>query len=188
MSDTPSPAPRVAFVVANEGVEQRELTEPWEAVLRSGAAPTLVAPKAGPVWAFDHLDRADQFTAGATVAEVSVDQFDALVLPGGVASPDALRTDADAVSFIGDFVRSGKLVAVICHGAWTLVEADVVSGRTITSWPSVRTDLRNAGAEWVDREVVIDGNLISSRNPDDLPAFCEALTAALAGLEAVTAG
>lgn len=166
---------RLAFLTANEGVEQVELTHPWNVVEAAGGQPVLLAPETGEVRAFNHLDKADTFTVDQPVTEASVDDFDALVLPGGVANPDQLRTDEAAVAFIGDFVRSGKPVAVICHGPWTLIEADVVRGRTMTSWPSLATDLRNAGAEWVDEEVVVDGGLITSRNPDDLSAFCAKL-------------
>jgi protease I len=165
----------VAFLVANEGIEQVELTEPWKAVEAAGGTPQLVAPEAGEVQAFDHLDKADTFPVDRTTGEISVGDFDGVVLPGGVANPDQLRTDAAAVAFLREFVESGKPVAVICHGPWTLVEAGVVKGRILTSWPSLQTDLRNAGAQWVDEEVHVDGNLISSRNPGDLPAFCQAL-------------
>jgi protease I len=170
----------VAFAVAPEGIEQVELTEPWQAVQQAGGTPRLLAPESGQVQAFNHLDKADTFDVDATFDSVSVDDFDALVLPGGVANPDALRMDAGAVSFIGDFVRSGKPVAAICHAPWSLIEADVVRGRTMTSWPSLQTDLRNAGADWKDEELVSDGNLITSRKPDDLPAFCAALVEAVA--------
>ena len=173
---------RVAFLVAKEGIERVELTDPWKAVTDSGARAVLLSPEAGEVQTFDHLDKAETRPVDQTVSSASVDDFDALVLPGGVANPDALRTDADAVAFVRDFVASGKPVAAICHAPWTLLEADVVSGRTVTSWPSLQTDLRNAGAEWVDEQVVQDGNLITSRNPDDLPAFTSAL------LEAITHG
>jgi deglycase len=162
----------IAFAVAGEGIEQVELTEPWQAVEEAGGTPRLVSMETGKVQAFNHLDKADTFEVDTTFAQASPDDFDGLVLPGGVANPDRLRMDEDAVSFIGSFVRRDKPVAVICHGPWTLVEADVVRGRTLTSWPSVRTDLRNAGATWVDEEVVVDGTLVSSRKPDDLPAFC----------------
>jgi deglycase len=169
----------VAFLVANEGIEQVELTEPWEAVKQAGGTPRLVATKPGQVQAFHHLDKGDQFDVDATTDAVSPSDFDAVVLPGGVANPDQLRTDQNAVRFIRDFVQSGKPVAAICHGAWTLVEADVVRGRTLTSWPSVQTDIRNAGGSWVDEEVVVDRNgpntLITSRKPDDLKAFNAAL-------------
>ena len=170
---------RVAFVVANEGVERAELVEPWDAVVRAGAEPVLVAPKAGTVQLFEHLDKADTREATMTTADVDAEQFDALVLPGGVANADELRTDAQAVRFAADMVRSGRPVAVICHGPWTLVEGGVLGDRTLTSWPSLRTDIANAGARWGDEEVHVDGNLISSRKPADLPAFCERLVARL---------
>jgi protease I len=162
----------VAFLVANEGVEQVELTEPWAAVEQAGGTPRLLAPAAEEVQAFDHLDKADTFRPDEAVGRANPAAYDALVLPGGVASPDQLRTDQDAVRFVRSFFENGKPVAVICHGPWTLVEADVVRGRTLTSWPSLRTDIRNAGGTWVDREVVDDEGLVSSRKPADLPAFC----------------
>lgn len=175
----------VAFLVANEGIEQVELTEPWEAVRAAGGTPRLLAPKDGSAQAFNHLDKADSFPVDEEVGSVSAEEFDALVLPGGVANPDALRLDAAAVSFVGAMVRTGKPVAAICHAPWTLIEADVVRGRTMTSWPSLATDLRNAGATWVDGEVVVDENgpnvLISSRKPDDLKAFCNAIVERFAG-------
>lgn len=170
---------KVAFLVAKEGIEQVELTHPWEAVKDAGATPVLLSPESGSVQAFNHLDAADTFAVDQEVANASVADFDALVLPGGVANPDALRLDADAVGFVRHFVESGKPVAAICHAPWTLVEADVLTGRTLTSWPSLRTDIGNAGGTWVDREVVVDGNLITSRNPDDLKAFSGALLDAL---------
>ncbi|MEU2561409.1 type 1 glutamine amidotransferase domain-containing protein [Streptomyces longispororuber] len=174
---------RVAFLTAPEGVEQIELTEPWRAVEAAGAEPVLLSTAPGRVQGFDHLDKADSFPVDQVVAEASAADFDALVLPGGVANPDALRLDEKAVAFAGDFFAAGKPVAAICHAPWTLVEADVVRGRTLTSWPSLRTDIRNAGGEWVDREVQVctaGGNvLVTSRKPDDLPAFCRALTDAL---------
>lgn len=170
---------RVAFLVANEGIEQVELTEPWKAVEDAGAAATLVAPESGKAQAFNHLDKADTFDVDVTVDEADADEFDMLVLPGGVANPDRLRMEPKAVAFAKSFVDAGKPVGVICHGPWTLVEADVLRGRTITSWPSVQTDIRNAGGNWVDEEVVVcsdgPGVLISSRNPDDLKAFTDAL-------------
>ena len=171
---------KVAFLVAPEGIEQVELTGPWEAVKESGATPVLVSTQDGSVQAYHHLDKGDTFEVDLTVASADVADYAALVLPGGVANPDALRTDTDAVAFVRQFVQSGKPVAAICHAPWTLVEADVVRGRTLTSWPSLQTDLRNAGATWEDREVVVDDNLITSRNPDDIPAFNRELTAALA--------
>ena len=163
---------RIAFLVANEGVEQVELTEPWKAVEQAGAQPELVSLKEGKVQAFNHLDKGDKFDVDRTVADADESDYDALVLPGGVANPDFLRMDERAVRFARAFFESGKPVGVICHGPWTLVEAGVVRERTITSWPSLRTDIRNAGGNWVDEEVVVDNGLVSSRRPDDLPAFC----------------
>ena len=166
---------RIAFLVAPEGVEQVELTEPWKAVEGEGGKPELVSTESGEVQAFNHLDKANTFQVDRTVSEADASEYDALVLPGGVANPDFLRMDKDAVDFTRSFFEQAKPVAVICHGPWTLVEADVVKGRKITSWPSVQTDLRNAGATWVDEEVVVDQGLVSSRKPDDLPAFCAKL-------------
>jgi protease I len=166
---------KIAFAVAPEGIEQVELTEPWKAVQDAGGTPQLVSTEKGSVQAFNHLDKADTFDVDATFAEANAEDYDGLVLPGGVANPDALRMDSDAVEFIKAFFDEDKPVAAICHAPWTLVEADVVRGRRLTSWPSLHTDLENAGATWVDEQLVVDGNLITSRNPDDLPAFCEAL-------------
>jgi protease I len=166
---------KVAFLVANEGVEQVELTEPWKAVEEAGGTPELLAPEAAPVQAFDHLDRAGTFDPDRAVGDADPADYVALVLPGGVANPDQLRMDEGAVAFTRRFVEDGKPVGVICHGPWTLIEADVVRGRTLTSWPSLRTDIRNAGGTWVDEEVVVDAGLVSSRNPGDLPAFCARL-------------
>jgi protease I len=165
----------IAFLVAPEGVEQVELTEPWAAVEKAGGTPRLLSTEAGKVQAFNHRDRADTFEVDAVVADADAATYDGLVLPGGVVSPDQLRMDSDAIDFVKQLFADDKPVAAICHGPWALVEADVVRGRTVTSWPSLRTDLRNAGAEWVDREVVRDGNLVTSRKPDDLPAFNEEL-------------
>lgn len=162
---------RVAFLFANEGVEQVELTEPLEAVREAGAEAELLAPEAGEAQAFNHLDKGDVFDV-SPVGEADAGEFDALVLPGGVANPDQLRTSEDAVAFARSFFEAGKPVGVICHGPWTLVEAGVVRGRTLTSWPSLQTDIRNAGAEWVDEQVHVDDGLVSSRKPDDLEAFC----------------
>src|SRR3954452_16377541 len=162
----------VAFLVAPEGIEQVDLTEPWKAVEAAGGTPRLVSTGSGQVQAFNHLDKADTFDVDETVEQADPSSYDGLVLPGGVANPDRLRTEPKAVAFAKSFFDSGKPVAVICHGPWTLVEADVVRDRTITSWPSVQTDIRNAGGKWVDEEVVVDDNgpniLISSRKPDDL--------------------
>ncbi len=170
---------KVAFLVAPEGIEQVELTGPWQALEEAGATPVLLSTAAGQVQAFNHLDKGDTFDVDVTVASADVADYAALVLPGGVANPDTLRTDGDAVAFVRQFVQSGKPVAAICHAPWTLIEADVLNGRTLTSWPSLQTDLRNAGATWEDREVVVDDNLITSRNPGDIPAFTRELTAAM---------
>jgi protease I len=163
---------RVAFLFT-EGVEQVELTEPLKAVKEAGAQAELISLEAGDVQMFNHLDKGDTIEADTAVSDADASDFDGLVLPGGVANPDALRADDDAVKFVREFFEQHKPVGVICHGPWTLVEADVVRGRTLTSWPSLQTDLRNAGAEWVDEEVHVDNGLVSSRNPDDLPAFCD---------------
>jgi protease I len=165
---------KIAFLAA-EGVEQVELTEPWKAVEQAGATPELISVEDGEVQAFDHLDKADTFAVDKTVADADASDYDGLVLPGGVANPDFLRTDEDAVAFVRAFFEQAKPVGVICHGPWTLIEAGVVKGRTLTSWPSLKTDLENAGATWVDEEVHVDEGLTSSRNPGDLPAFCAKL-------------
>ena len=170
---------KIAFLAA-EGVEQVELTEPWKAVEQAGGSPELVSVEDGEVQAFNHLDKADTFSVDKTAKDADASDYDGLVLPGGVANPDFLRMDDDAVRFVRAFFEQAKPVGVICHGPWTLVEADVVKGRTVTSWPSLQTDLRNAGAKWVDEEVVVDEGLVSSRNPDDLPAFCAKLVEELA--------
>ncbi|HEX2434006.1 MAG TPA: type 1 glutamine amidotransferase domain-containing protein [Gaiellaceae bacterium] len=162
---------RIAFL-ATDMVEQVELTEPWKAVEQAGGTPELVSLEEGEIQGFNHYDKADKFPVDRTVDDASPDDYDALVLPGGVGNPDTLRMYDNAVQFARAFMDAGKPVAVICHGPWTLVEADVVRGRTITSWPSVKTDIKNAGGYWVDQEVVVDDNLTSSRKPDDLPAFC----------------
>jgi protease I len=170
---------KIAFLVAAEGTERVELTEPWKAVSEAGHQPVLLSPETGEVQTFDHLTAAEKKPVDQAVGDVSVDDFAALVLPGGVANPDALRTDETAVSFVKAFVDSGKPVAAICHAPWTLIEADAVRGKTVTSWPSLQTDLRNAGANWVDETVATDANLITSRNPDDLPAFTKTLLSAI---------
>ncbi|HEU0316302.1 MAG TPA: type 1 glutamine amidotransferase domain-containing protein [Solirubrobacteraceae bacterium] len=162
---------RIAFLMANEGVERVELTEPRKAVEEAGAAVELLAPEADDIQTFNHLDKAEKYRADRAVGDASASDYDGLVLPGGVANPDQLRTDENVVGFIRDFAAAGKPIGVICHGPWTLIEAGVLKGRTITSWPSLQTDLRNAGANWVDEEVVVDAGLVSSRKPDDLPAF-----------------
>jgi protease I len=166
---------RIAFLMAPEGVEQVELTEPWKAVEEAGWEPSLISLRPGSIQAFEHYDKADAFDVDQVVAEASADDFDALVLPGGVGNPDELRTDEQAVDFVRAFVAAGKPIAAICHGPWVLVEAGAVEGRELTSWPSLATDIRNAGGTWVDREVVVDEGIVTSRNPDDLPAFCAKL-------------
>jgi protease I len=163
---------KIAFLVANEGAEQVELTRPWEAVREVGAETELIAPEPGEVQAFNHLDKGDTFEVDRAAGDAEAREYDGLVLPGGVASPDILRTVPEAVAFARAFFEAGKPVGVICHGPWTLVEADVLEGRTITSWPSLQTDIRNAGGNWVDEEVHVDAGLVSSRNPGDLDAFC----------------
>jgi protease I len=162
---------RVAIVVANEGIEQVELTEPRKALEEAGATVELLAPETGEAQAFNHLDKADTFPVDRAVGDADAGDYDALMLPGGVANPDNLRTHPEAVRFIRAFFDAGKPVAAICHAPWTLVEADVVRGRRLTSWPSLQTDIRNAGGEWVDEQVVVDAGLVTSRKPDDLPAF-----------------
>jgi protease I len=162
---------RIAILVANEGVEQVELASPLAAVREAGAEVELLAPEEGEIQAFNHLDKGKTFHSDKAVAEADPGDYDGLVLPGGVANPDQLRTDIDAVQFVRSFFEAGKPVGVICHGPWTLINADVVDGRTLTSWPSLQTDLRNAGADWVDEEVHVDQGLVSSRKPDDLDAF-----------------
>jgi protease I len=163
---------KVAFLVAQEGIEEVELTEPWKAVEQAGGEPVLIAPESGEVQSMKHLDKSDTYPVDQTLADADADDFDAVVLPGGVANPDQLRTETDAIKFLQRIFRAGKPVGVICHGPWTLVEADLVRDRKITSWPSLQTDIRNAGGNWVDEQVVVDRGLVSSRKPDDLPAFC----------------
>jgi protease I len=163
---------RIAFLVSNEGIEQVELTEPWQAVEKAGGSPVLVAPEPGKVQAFEHLDKADTFDVDVVLGDAESSEFDGLVLPGGVANPDNLRLEDAAVEFVRDFVDADKPIAAICHAPWLLVEAGLVSGRTLTSWPSLETDIRNAGGRWVDEEVVVDSRLVTSRKPDDLEAFC----------------
>ncbi len=161
---------KVAILVA-EGFEQEELTSPREALDNAGAATQIVSPADGEVQGWNHYDKGDMFTVDIPLSDARADDFDALLLPGGVANPDQLRMKPEAVDFIKSFFDAGKPIAVICHGAWTLIESGVVKGRKMTSWPSIKTDLINAGAEWVDEEVVVDKGLVSSRKPEDLPAF-----------------
>jgi protease I len=163
---------RIAFLVANEGVEQVELTRPWDAVRQAGAQPELVAPEPGQIQAFEHLDKGEKFEVDRTVNQADPASYDGLVLPGGVANPDILRTIPEAIRFTRAFFEAGKPVGAICHAPWTLVEAGVVAERTLTSWPSLQTDIRNAGGNWVDEEVHVEAGLVTSRKPDDLDAFC----------------
>jgi protease I len=176
---TPLTGKKIAFLVANEGIEQVELTSPWQAVEEAGGEPVLVAPKKGAVQAFNHLDKGDTFEATVATEDLKADDYAGVVLPGGVANPDQLRMDAAAVSFLKQWAGAGRPVAAICHGPWTLVEADVVRGKTLTSWPSLQTDIRNAGGDWVDEEVFRCDHegfvLVTSRKPDDLPAFDKAV-------------
>ena len=170
---------KIAFLVATEGIEKAELVEPWQAVMNAGHSPVLICPEDGEVQLFEHLDKANMQAVDVTVSRARVDDYDALVLPGGVANPDRLRTDEGAVSFVREFIATGKPVAAICHAPWTLIEADAVRGKRLTSWPSLQTDIRNAGGTWVNEPAVVDGNLITSRKPDDIPAFNSALLEAL---------
>jgi protease I len=163
---------KVAILVA-DGFEQVELTGPKEALDEAGAQTIIVSPVKGQVEGWHHYDKGDKFKVDVPLAEAEAADFDALLLPGGVANPDQLRMLPEAVQFVKDFFDAEKPVAAICHGPWTLIEADVVEGREITSWPSIKTDLINAGADWVDREVVVDNGLVTSRKPDDIPAFNE---------------
>jgi protease I len=175
---------RIAFLASNEGIEQVELTAPWQAVKDAGGTPELLAPKPGTAQAYQHLDKGEQFPVDHAIADADPARYDGLVLPGGVANPDQLRTVPEAVEFVQGMFRAGKPAAAICHAPWTLVEADVVRGRRLTSWPSLQTDIRNAGGDWADAELVRDTNgpnvLITSRKPDDLPAFCRELVAQFA--------
>ena len=170
---------KVAFLTAMEGVEQAELTSPWQAVLDAGGTPELLAPEPGKVQAFNHLDRAGTFDVTATIADAGPAGYDAMVLPGGVANADFLRTVPEAVQFVAIMSVAGRPAAVICHGPWTLIEAGLVRDRTLTSWPSLQTDIRNAGGIWVDAQVRVctagSNVLVTSRKPDDLPAFCAEL-------------
>jgi protease I len=168
-------AGKTVAILVTDGFEEVELTRPREALQAAGARTVVVAPKGGTVQGFHHHDKGSQVPVDATLADVDATQFDALVLPGGVINPDALRMNAEAVAFVKAFSTANKVIGAICHGPWTLVEADVVRGREVTSWPSVKTDLVNAGARWVDREVVCDRGVVTSRKPDDIPAFCKKL-------------
>jgi protease I len=171
---------RIAFL-ATDGVEEVEYTEPRKAVEEAGAQAELIALAPGQIQAFNHLDKGRRYDVAATVAEADPQRYDALVLPGGVANPDFLRTNPAAVQFVRSFFESGKPVGAICHGPWTMIDAGVVAGRTLTSWPSLRSDLTNAGANWVDVECQVDNGLVTSRKPDDLPAFCAKIVEEFAG-------
>jgi protease I len=162
---------RIAFL-ATDGVEQAELTEPWKAVEQARGEPELIAPEKGTIQCFEHFDKGDTFPVDRAVADADPTDYDGLVLPGGVINPDRLRMDETAMAFVRTFFDQGKPIGAICHGIWSLVETDVVRGRTVTSWPSLKTDVRNAGGTWVDEELVVDRGLVTSRKPDDLPAFC----------------
>jgi deglycase len=170
---------RVAFLASNEGMEQVEFSAPWQAVQDAGGTPELLAPKPGTAQAFNHLDKGHTFAVDTAISAADPADYDALVLPGGVANPDQLRTVPEAVRFVQAMFLAGKPAAVICHGPWTLVEAGLVNGRRLTSWPSLQTDIRNAGGDWVDAEVECctagHNVLVTSRKPDDLPAFCHEL-------------
>jgi protease I len=174
MADQKLQGKKIAFI-ASDMVEQVELTEPWKAVQGAGGTPELLSIDDGEIQGFNHYDKADTFTVDKKVSDASIDDYDGLVLPGGVGNPDNLRQDEDVVEFVKSFFEAGKPVAAICHAPWLLVEADVVSGRKLTSFPSIKTDVRNAGGNWVDEEVVVDSGLVTSRQPDDLPAFNDKL-------------
>jgi protease I len=166
-------------VLATDGFEQVELTEPVKALRAEGAVVTIVSLKGGEIQGMNHHDKGDKTKVDKELSQVRADEFDALVLPGGVANPDTLRANKDAVAFVKHFVSSGKPISAICHGPWTLIEADAVRGKKVTSWPSLQTDLKNAGAHWVDQSVVVDGNLVTSRKPDDLKDFNRETIAAI---------
>lgn len=168
-------------ILATDGYEQVELTAPRKALVAEGAKTVVVSPKAGRIQGFNHHDKADSVSVDLPLSEARATDFDGLLLPGGALNPDALRMDPDAVAFIKSFARADKPIAAICHAPWTLVEADVVRDRKVTSWPSLRTDLQNAGAKWVDEAVVRDGNLVTSRKPDDIPLFAAAAIQAFKG-------
>jgi protease I len=165
---------RIAFL-ATDGVEQVELTEPWKAVEKAGGTPELISQKSGTIQGFDHHDKGDTFPVDKAVQKADPTEYDGLVLPGGVINPDILRADEAAMGFVAAFFEQGKPVGAICHGPWSLVETGIVKGRKVTSWPSLKTDIENAGGTWVDEELVIDRGLFTSRKPDDLPAFCAKL-------------
>ena len=168
-------------ILATDGVEQVEMTEPWKALEAAGAEVHLVSLKPGTIQGFNHLDRGDTFDVHITLDKAKAIDYAALVLPGGVANPDALRTEKSAVAFVREFMETDKPVAAICHAPWLLVEADAVRGRTLTSWPSLKTDIRNAGGDWVDKAVQVDQRLVTSRKPEDLPQFCQRMVSEFSG-------
>ena len=172
MADQKLQGKKIAFI-ATDMVEEVELTKPWEAVKEAGGEPELISIETGEIQAFNHYDKSNTYKVDKDFSAARVGDYDGLVIPGGVGNPDTMRSDDDAVEFVRSFFEAGKPVAVICHGPWMLVEADVVRGRKVTSWPSVKTDIQNAGGNWVDEEVVVDQGLVTSRKPDDLPAFCK---------------
>ena len=174
MADQKLQGKKIAFI-ATDMVEEVELAKPWQAVKEAGGQPELISMETGEIQAFNHYDKSNTYKVDRDFSSARVDDYDGLVIPGGVGNPDTMRTDDDAVEFVRSFFEAGKPVAVICHGPWMLVEADVARGRKLTSWPSLETDIRNAGGNWVDEEVVVDQGLVTSRKPDDLPAFCEKL-------------
>ena len=174
MADRKLQGKKIAFI-ATDMVEEVELTKPWEAVEEAGGQPELISIETGEIQAFNHYDKSKRYKVDKDFSSARVDDYDGLVIPGGVGNPDTMRTEDDAVEFVRSFFEAGKPVAVICHGPWMLVEADVVRGRKVTSWPSIKTDIQNAGGNWVDEEVVVDQGLVTSRKPDDLPAFCKKL-------------
>jgi deglycase len=172
MADQKLQGKKIAFI-ATDMVEEVELTKPWQAVKEAGGEPELISMETGEIQAFNHYDKSNTYKVDKDFSSARVGDYDGLVIPGGVGNPDTMRMDDDAVEFVRSFFEAGKPVAVICHGPWMLVEADVVRGRKVTSWPSLETDIRNAGGSWVDEEVVVDQGLVTSRKPDDLPAFCK---------------
>jgi protease I len=172
MADQKLQGKKIAFI-ATDMVEEVELTKPWQAVQEAGGQPELVSIETGEIQAFNHYDKSKTYKVDKDFSTARVDDYDGLVIPGGVGNPDTMRSEDDAVEFVRSFFEAGKPVAVICHGPWMLVEADVVRGRKVTSWPSIKTDIQNAGGNWVDEEVVVDQGLVTSRKPDDLPAFCK---------------
>ena len=172
MADQKLQGKKIAFI-ATDMVEEVELTKPWQAVQEAGGQPELVSIETGEIQAFNHYDKSETYKVDKDFSTARVDDYDGLVIPGGVGNPDTMRAEDDAVEFVRSFFEAGKPVAVICHGPWMLVEADVVRGRKVTSWPSIKTDIQNAGGNWVDEEVVVDQGLVTSRKPDDLPAFCK---------------